>query len=83
MSPATAAAAGLAQAVTVGSERGTLTFPLELDPAMVDGVVWVPAKAPRQGVAEHLGVVPGELVRVRPPVPTAVTPKPTPQGSAT
>ena len=82
MSPATAAAAGLTSAVTVSSGRGSLTFALEQDPGMVDGVVWLPAKAPRQGIAEHLGVVAGELVRVRPPLPTAVSPEPTRQGSA-
>ena len=82
MSPATAAAAGLAGGVTVSSERGSLTFPLEQDPTMVDGVVWLPARAPGQGVAEHLGVVAGELVRITPPLPTSVTGNPNPQGSA-
>jgi len=65
--PQTAAAVGLADAVTVGNDRGALTFPLERDPGMVPGVVWVPAKAPGQGVAEHLGALAGDLVTLSVP----------------
>jgi NADH-quinone oxidoreductase subunit G len=82
MNPATAAAVGLSAAVTVSGAGGSLTFPLETDPAMVEGVVWLPAKAPGQGLAEHLGVGAGELVRVSVPVPTSVPGDRTTQGSA-
>ena len=51
MSPATAAAAGLADAVTVSNDRGAVTLPLQRDPDMVDGVVWLPTKAPGLGIA--------------------------------
>jgi NADH-quinone oxidoreductase subunit G len=68
--PATADAAGLVDAVTVGSGRGSVTFPLVRDPAMLQGVVWVPAKTPGRGIAEHLGVGAGELVTLS--VPSAV-----------
>jgi len=69
--PATADAAGLADAVTLSNDRGALTWPLERDPAMVPGVVWVPAKAPGQGLAEHLGAVAGDLVTLSAPVQAA------------
>ena len=78
---ATAAAAGLTTAVTVRGPRGTLTLPLEVDAAMVDGVVWLPARAPGLGLAEHLGAGSGALVDVSVPVPTSVSGDPSPRGS--
>ncbi|WP_375425577.1 NADH-quinone oxidoreductase subunit G [uncultured Friedmanniella sp.] len=69
--PATADLAGLTDAVTISNERGSLTLPLELDPGMVLGVVWVPAKAPGLGVNEHLAAGAGDLVEVSVPVPTS------------
>ncbi len=74
MHPATADLAGLTDAVTLSNERGFLTFALELDPDMVLGVVWVPAKAPGLGVNEHLAAGAGDLVEVSAPVPTAERP---------
>lgn len=71
MHPATADLAGLTDRVTVSNERGTLTLPLELDPDMVLGVVWVPAKAPGLGLNEHLAAGAGDLVEVSVPVPTS------------
>jgi NADH-quinone oxidoreductase subunit G len=82
MNAATAAAAGLTTAVTVRGPQGSLTFPLEVDPAMVDGVVWLPTKAPGRGLALHLGVGSGALVEVSVPVPTSVSGDPSPRGSA-
>ncbi|SER15828.1 NADH-quinone oxidoreductase subunit G [Microlunatus flavus] len=72
LSPATAAAHGvevgadgLVEAdVTLTNDRGELTLPLVVEPGMVDGAVWVPAKAPGRSVAEHLAVLPGDLVAV-------------------
>ncbi|GAA1432940.1 NADH-quinone oxidoreductase subunit G [Microlunatus lacustris] len=81
MNAATAAAAGLTTAVTVRGPRGTLTFPLEVDAAMVDGVIWLPAKAPGLGLAEHLGAASGALVDVSVPVPTSVSADPSPSRS--
>ena len=78
---ATAAAAGLTDAVTVRGPRGTLTLPLEVDAAMVDGVVWLPARAPGLGLAEHLGAGSGALVEVSVPVPTSVSGDPSAQRS--
>ncbi|GAA1843354.1 NADH-quinone oxidoreductase subunit G [Microlunatus capsulatus] len=77
----TAAAAGLTDAVTIRGPRGTLTLPLEVDAAMVDGVVWLPARAPGLGLAEHLGAGSGALVEVSVPVPTSVSGDPSAQRS--
>ena len=71
-SPATAEAAGLGDAVTVGNDRGAVTLPLLRDPDMVDGVVWLPTKAPGLGLADHLAAVAGDLVTLTAPVPTPV-----------
>jgi NADH-quinone oxidoreductase subunit G len=70
--PATADLAGLTDAVTISNERGSLTLPLQTDPQMVLGVVWVPTKAPGLGVNEHLAAGAGDLVEVSVPVPTSV-----------
>jgi NADH-quinone oxidoreductase subunit G len=69
MHPVSADQAGLGDAVTVSNDRGALTLPLERDPSMVRGVVWLPAKAPGLGVAERLGAVAGDVVDVSVPVP--------------
>jgi NADH-quinone oxidoreductase subunit G len=82
MSPASADAAGLGEAVTVSNDRGGITVPLLRDPEMVDGVVWLPAKAPGLGVAEHLAAGAGDLVSVSVPVPTSATSRQNEQGSA-
>ncbi len=54
LSPATARAAGITARVTVANDRGSITLPARQVEGMVDGVVWVPTRAPRQSVAEHL-----------------------------
>ena len=46
LSPATAAAAGIGTHVVVANDRGALTLPVVVDPTMVDGVVWLPGRAP-------------------------------------
>lgn len=76
MNPATADAAGLGDAVTVGNDRGSVTLPLLREPDMVPGVVWLPAKAPGIGLAEHLAAGPGDLVTVTVP-PSDALPVPT------
>jgi NADH-quinone oxidoreductase subunit G len=66
MSAATAAAAQVGGFVVVSSDRGTLTFPVEIVPDMMDGVVWVPTRAPEHSLFEHLAVTAGDLVRIAP-----------------
>ncbi len=72
LSPATASALGVETGtdgvadvdVVLTNDRGELTLPLVVEPGMVDGVVWVPAKAPGVAVGEHLALLPGDLVQV-------------------
>ncbi len=66
MTPRTAAAANIAGFATVGNDRGSLTLPVELVPAMIDGVVWVPNRAPGLAVSEHLAAAAGDIVTIRP-----------------
>src|SRR5262249_6047989 len=67
LSAATAAEIGAAegQPVTVGSERGTITLPLQVA-EMPDRVVWVPAKSPGCEVRATLGVGAGAVVEIAP-----------------
>jgi NADH-quinone oxidoreductase subunit G len=67
LSPATAAAASLADQVVIANDRGALTLPVVLDEAMVDGVVWTPGRAPGLEVPDHLAAGAGDLVRIFPP----------------
>jgi NADH-quinone oxidoreductase subunit G len=67
MSPRTARAAGIISKVTVGADRGSITLPARTVSEMVDGVVWVPSRAPRLAVSEHLAAAAGELVAIGPP----------------
>jgi NADH-quinone oxidoreductase subunit G len=66
LSPATAASAGIADAVKVSNDRGSITLPAVIDPTLVDGVVWLPAKAPGHAVAAHLASSAGDLVTISP-----------------
>ena len=67
LSPQTASAAGLGAAVTVSTERGSLTLPVELAADMVDGVVWLPTRPPGYDVAAHLAAGAGDLVTIAAP----------------
>jgi NADH-quinone oxidoreductase subunit G len=72
VSPATAASFGVQPGpdgvtgadVLLTNDRDELLLPLVVEPGMVDGVVWVPAKAPGLAVSEHLALLPGDLVTV-------------------
>ena len=72
LSPTTAATFGIETGpdsvtgadLVLTNDRGELTLPLLVEPTLVDGVVWVPARAPGLGVAEHLALLPGDLVDV-------------------
>ena len=64
LSPATARAAGIPSSVTVANDRGSITLPARQVEGMVDGVVWVPTRAPRLSVSEHLAAGAGDLVTI-------------------
>ena len=59
-----AAAAALTDQVVVGNDRGSLTWPVVIDPDMVDGVVWLPSRAPGLEVPRHLAASAGDLVTI-------------------
>jgi NADH-quinone oxidoreductase subunit G len=62
LSSATAAEAGVTTSVTLGTGRGECTFDVVIDDSVVDGVVWVPSRAPGLNVAEMLGARAGDPV---------------------
>jgi NADH-quinone oxidoreductase subunit G len=62
MSPGTAAAAGIANMAMISNDRGSITLPAVIDSEMIDGVVWLPSRAPRLGVPQHLAASAGDLV---------------------
>jgi NADH-quinone oxidoreductase subunit G len=62
MSPGTAAAAGIANMAVISNDRGSITLPAVIDSEMIDGVVWLPSRAPRLGVPQHLATSAGDLV---------------------
>jgi NADH-quinone oxidoreductase subunit G len=66
VSPATAAAAGLADGdkVTVSTVTGSVTLPL-LVTAMADGTVWLPTNSPGSAVRLDLGAGHGSRVTLR------------------
>jgi NADH-quinone oxidoreductase subunit G len=67
LSPTTAQAAGISQRVVISNDRGSLTFDVRIEPEMMDGVIWVPRRAPGLVVSEHLAAAAGELVSIGPP----------------
>ena len=62
-----------AATVVLSTDRGSIALPVSIEPGMIDGVVWVPSRAPGLGVGSHLAAVAGDLVTVsspaRPPPP--------------
>jgi NADH-quinone oxidoreductase subunit G len=73
LSAATAGAAQLGGSVTLSSDRGSMTFPVEIVPGMVDDVVWVPTRAPGHGLFERLALTAGDVVRISPGGATMAT----------
>ncbi|HSI93582.1 MAG TPA: NADH-quinone oxidoreductase subunit G [Jiangellaceae bacterium] len=63
LSPGTAAEIGAGDEVTVATERGAITLPLEVT-EMPDRVVWVPQYSPGSHVHDMLGAIAGELVSI-------------------
>jgi NADH-quinone oxidoreductase subunit G len=72
MGPGTAAANGIGDHATIGTERGWITLPVELVDDMPVGVVWAPGRAPRYGLAENLAAVAGDLVMLQSAAPNPV-----------
>jgi NADH-quinone oxidoreductase subunit G len=72
MSPTTAADAGITSVAMISNDRGSITFPAGLDSEMVDGVVWLPSRAPGLGISQHLAASAGDLVTIGPPAELAV-----------
>jgi NADH-quinone oxidoreductase subunit G len=67
LSPRTAEAAEVTSRVVISNDSGSLTFDVSIEPEMMDGVIWVPRRAPGQVVSEHLAAAAGELVSIGPP----------------
>ncbi len=67
LSPRTAAAAGVGARLRLSNDRGSITLPAVQDPTMLDGVVWLPAKAVDHAVSLHLAASPGDLVTLSTP----------------
>ena len=63
LSPATASELG--ESVTVSTERGSITVPVEVAD-MPDGVVWLPTNARGCAVRATLGAVAGDIVTIAP-----------------
>ena len=66
LSPNTAADAGITSIVVISNDRGSITLPAVLDSDMVDGVVWLPSRAPGLGVPHSLAASVGDLVTIGP-----------------
>jgi NADH-quinone oxidoreductase subunit G len=64
MSAATAAEIGADGKVTVASEHGEITLPLEIAD-MPDRVVWLPANSPGSAVHRDLGLQAGGIVKIQ------------------
>jgi NADH-quinone oxidoreductase subunit G len=67
MSPSAAADAGITSVAMISNDRGSITMPAVLDSEMIDGVVWLPSRAPRLGIPQHLAATAGDLVTIGPP----------------
>jgi NADH-quinone oxidoreductase subunit G len=63
LSADTAASVGAAETVTVSTDRGSITLPLEITD-MPTGVVWLPLNSPGSAVHATLGVAPGAVVSI-------------------
>ena len=72
MSPDTAADAGITSVAMISNDRGSMTLPAVLDSEMVDGVVWLPSRAPGLGVPQHLAASAGDLVTIGPAAELAI-----------
>jgi NADH-quinone oxidoreductase subunit G len=64
MSPSTAADAGITSVAMISNDRGSITMPAVVDSEMIDGVVWLPSRAPGLGIPQHLAASAGDLVAI-------------------
>ena len=67
LSPKTALRADIVNRVKVSNDRGSVTFDVQIEPNMADGVIWMPRRAPGSLVSENLAAAAGELVTIGPP----------------
>jgi len=66
LSPRTAEAAGITSLAMISNDRGSITLPAVIDREMVDGVVWLPSRAPGYGIPRNLAASAGDLVTIGP-----------------
>jgi NADH-quinone oxidoreductase subunit G len=66
MSAHTASVAQVRGSVNISNDRGALSYPVEIVPGMLDGVVWVPTRSPQLSVHETLAATAGDLVQINP-----------------
>jgi NADH-quinone oxidoreductase subunit G len=66
ISPGTAARAGISSVAVISNDRGAITLPAVVDPEIIDGVVWLPSRAPGLGIPQHLAATAGDLVTIGP-----------------
>jgi NADH-quinone oxidoreductase subunit G len=76
MSPSTAADAGITSVAMISNDRGSITMPAVLDSEMIDGVVWLPSRAPGLGIPQHLAASAGDLVTIGRPAEPVTTAEP-------
>ena len=73
LSPQTAEAAGITSTAMISNDRGSITLPAVLDPEMIEGVVWLPSRAPGQGIPQHLAATAGDLVTIGPATESVIS----------
>jgi NADH-quinone oxidoreductase subunit G len=66
MSPSTATAAEISDVAVISNDRGSISLPAAVDPEMVDGVVWLPSRAPGAAISQHLAATAADLVTIGP-----------------
>jgi NADH-quinone oxidoreductase subunit G len=66
ISPRTAADSGISNIAVISNDRGSIRLPAVLDSEMVDGVIWLPSRAPGLGIPQHLAASAGDLVTIGP-----------------
>jgi NADH-quinone oxidoreductase subunit G len=76
MSPATAARADISSVAVISNDRGAITLPAVVDPEMIDGVVWLPSRAPGVGIPQLLAATAGDLVTIGPGAEIAMRAEP-------
>jgi NADH-quinone oxidoreductase subunit G len=76
MSPSTAADAGITNVAVISNDRGSVTMPAVIDSEMIDGVVWLPSRAPGLGIPQHLAASAGDLVAIGRPAEPVLSAEP-------